>query len=686
MVFIDVTGPNGTRTIAIPTAEITIGSGPDCELQLNHEDVAPHHASVIERGGHPIVLDLGTRTIVDGTPIKEATVLSEDSELSIGPFKLRFRHVDLPPDTVQTMTVRQPAAPPIPMAETDMEILSGPLPSNAPIGAFGTGRIGFKKTELQPPIPTPRAATGDGPGAPASEYMEVRSSELEAAPPPDVLSKKLVSVDLLSRKTAPPVVAPVSIHDPDAPITPVVDTSAIVQGMSTRRGERQAEPVVEDTTAQENAETDPSIPVAQAVPMPIEFEATLTQRDPVKSLLRASDDPIEVNFLRAILEDPDPSDARIVYADWLEERGAVARAEYMRLLDSLMARTGPHDPDDLEPVRLRMLGSQIATPWRAVVAHRETSIEHCGIKRFGAGGDPAARCPGTWGSLIRGTVDDMRRCGTCTRFVHYVTDMEAARRAAMHGDAVVVDVAVRRRSDDLERLPPSSHFVILGRRPHGSELHQEANAGREATLDVHLAECASLEGAAVVAFEHLARDLASLGAPLPFRRRALEAALEETRHAQAMEALAEAHGATVRWAGARPVYVKRSAFEIARENAIEGCVRETYGALSAAYQATHASSVSLREVMTTIAVEERRHAELSWDVARWLEPRLSEDEQEALAAARAAAYRDLQNDVARHDPSAELMSIAGYPSAEEAARLVASMHRDGAVALPSTTA
>jgi predicted component of type VI protein secretion system len=137
MVFIDVIGPKGARTVAFPIAELNIGSASDCDLQLDHPDVSAHHASVIERGGHAVVLDLGEAiTRVDGTPAKGATILTEESEVLIGPFRLRFRHVDLPPDTVQTQTVRQPSAPPIPMADADIEILSAsPSLANPPSSA-----------------------------------------------------------------------------------------------------------------------------------------------------------------------------------------------------------------------------------------------------------------------------------------------------------------------------------------------------------------------------------------------------------------------------------------------------------------------------------------------------------------------------------------------------------------------
>ena len=55
----------------------------------------------------------------------------------------------------------------------------------------------------------------------------------------------------------------------------------------------------------------------------------------------------------------------------------------------------------------------------------------------------------------------------------------------------------------------------------------------------------------------------------------------------------------------------RRPVEIARENAEEGCVRETFGALLAAHQAAYACDPEVREVMTRIAGDELRHAALA---------------------------------------------------------------------------
>src|SRR5689334_11806572 len=48
-------------------------------------------------------------------------------------------------------------------------------------------------------------------------------------------------------------------------------------------------------------------------------------------------------FLQAICDNPDDDAPRLVYADWLEERGDAARAEFIRV-QCRMAHLPPDDP------------------------------------------------------------------------------------------------------------------------------------------------------------------------------------------------------------------------------------------------------------------------------------------------------------------------------------------------------
>jgi uncharacterized protein (TIGR02996 family) len=100
-------------------------------------------------------------------------------------------------------------------------------------------------------------------------------------------------------------------------------------------------------------------------------------------------------------------EARVVYADWLEEQGDFERAEYVRLQDVLLAL--PHG-DERWAARNRatLLAVKLDAAWRVLVARPR--IQNCGR------GD----CPEEWGSLGPTHTSDLRMCDTCARPVAYV--------------------------------------------------------------------------------------------------------------------------------------------------------------------------------------------------------------------------------------------------------------------------
>lgn len=123
-----------------------------------------------------------------------------------------------------------------------------------------------------------------------------------------------------------------------------------------------------------------------------------------------------------------------------------------------------------------------------------------------------------------------------------------------------------------------------------------------------------------------------------------------------------------------------SLFEIARDNAEEGCVRETYGALVAHLQASRAEDGEVRAAMSVIAEEETEHAALSWDLAAWLEAQLTDAERRALQAVREHAIVNLARDLSA-PVEARLASAAGVPDSADALRLlrgIAPMMREAA--------
>ena len=95
----------------------------------------------------------------------------------------------------------------------------------------------------------------------------------------------------------------------------------------------------------------------------------------------------------------------------------------------------------------------------------------------------------------------------------------------------------------------------------------------------------------------------------------------------------------------------RTLFEVALENAIEGCVGETYGAAVAAYQGEWATDPAVRGTMRAIAVDEAEHASLGWAVDGWARSRLPcaarLEIDESVERARATIREHAQRDVAR---------------------------------------
>lgn len=187
-----------------------------------------------------------------------------------------------------------------------------------------------------------------------------------------------------------------------------------------------------------------------------------------------------------------------------------------------------------------------------------------------------------------------------------------------------------------------------GRRFEGLELE-------ETTCDepgAQLAAMAELEAASVPAFDRLARELAMWGAPEDLVERSWRAMRDEIRHARVMSALAREHGHSPR-AIEVPALPCRSLEAIAHENAIEGCVREAYGALIATYQAERARP-ALRTAFRAIAVDERRHAELAEDVHAWILGRLEAAPRVAIELARKRAEVELRERLKRSRACSEL--------------------------------
>ena len=212
----------------------------------------------------------------------------------------------------------------------------------------------------------------------------------------------------------------------------------------------------------------------------------------------------------------------------------------------------------------------------------------------------------------------------------------------------------------------SSSGACAGRRPDG--LCTPAQSACTSPVGAFLATSAHLEAASVTAFRRLRAELRTHGAPARLLRAASRAARDEIRHTRMTSRLAARYHAAFARPQCSPQRL-RSLEEMATENTVEGCVRETFGALVGLYQAGAAQDPNIARAMTTIAADEVRHAALAWQVARWAQQRLSPTAQQRVASAREAAVAQLRSEVtASLDP--ELQQRAGLPPPSVALGLV----------------
>lgn len=107
-----------------------------------------------------------------------------------------------------------------------------------------------------------------------------------------------------------------------------------------------------------------------------------------------------------------------------------------------------------------------------------------------------------------------------------------------------------------------------------------------------------------------------------------------------------------------PARDARTLEQIATENAVEGCVRETWGALLAHHQAQHARDAVVRATMRRIARDETEHASLSWRILAWTTQRLDRSARARIHAAMRDAVQELRRS------ATDLPADLGMPNAQ----------------------
>jgi uncharacterized protein (TIGR02996 family) len=154
------------------------------------------------------------------------------------------------------------------------------------------------------------------------------------------------------------------------------------------------------------------------------------------------------SFLLAIAEEPDDDVLRLVFADWLEERGDWL-AEFLRL-DCRLKGVAEGEVGHAElKSRWDELWARLSPFWRTLVGR--PPIEKCSLLfKF--------RCPKQWEKLQRTEVAAVRFCDSCLEKVFYCGSIEEARDHASAGHCVAVDAAVARSPGDLSDVE-----VFMGR-------------------------------------------------------------------------------------------------------------------------------------------------------------------------------------------------------------------------------
>ncbi len=220
---------------------------------------------------------------------------------------------------------------------------------------------------------------------------------------------------------------------------------------------------------------------------------------------------------------------------------------------------------------------------------------------------------------------------------------------------VSTDGAVRSVDRELRSQSVGSEDVChtYGRRTDGARSRPAAR-----TLAAFLQRAADEEAEAIVAFERLAAELRHHGASAGLVDAARAAADDERRHVAMVVALGASLGSPIHAEAPRRPLPTRDLEAVLLENAVEGCVHETYAAAVALHQARHAAHPAIRRHFRRVAADEVGHAALAHAVHDELSPRLSPAARARVAQGLRTARRRLRES---RDP--EALPELGLPGA-----------------------
>lgn len=207
---------------------------------------------------------------------------------------------------------------------------------------------------------------------------------------------------------------------------------------------------------------------------------------------------------------------------------------------------------------------------------------------------------------------------------------------------------------------------IGGRRPPGMTSGAEALGGDP--RGQWWAALCHLEEAAVLAFAHLAAELRALGAPEALCQAALDAMRDEILHVHLTRHMARRHGVEPPRAEAAALPT-RTLWQLAQDNAVEGCVREAFAALETGWQAQRADDPEARAILAQISLDETRHGQLSWQIHAFAQARLDPEQRARLVNLQREAIDDLGRAGAARPADATAAAL-GLPDASQHAALV----------------
>jgi hypothetical protein len=211
----------------------------------------------------------------------------------------------------------------------------------------------------------------------------------------------------------------------------------------------------------------------------------------------------------------------------------------------------------------------------------------------------------------------------------------------------------------------------------GGVLHgtlAELSLDQRRQLGDEWAKIGLMEHASIAAFARFSLQLLSLGAPVALVEACNQAMVDETLHARLAFGLASQFSGSAIGPGKLNVDHALDAddFEsIVMNTVLEGCIGETVAAIEARELLARAQDPSIRQVLSQIAHDEQRHADLAWQVVRWA---LSERPEMAVRV-ELLVQREAQQAAARTrgEPEASWMGEFGILSGAERAELKASV-------------